>query len=81
MWRSIRRTGRWPSRTLQPNEAVGGEWVTTAHTWTSRAEHAPGRAPFAAVLIQAQPKGGDAFLVTLQELGGGMSTETESGQR
>jgi hypothetical protein len=59
----------------------GGAWSTTAHTWTAAAEHAPGRAPFAAVLIQAQPKGGEAFLVTLQELVGGMNTATESGQR
>jgi hypothetical protein len=65
-----------------PDErAQGGAWTTTAHTWTSPAEHAPGRAPFAAVLIQAQPKGGDAFLVTLQELVAGTTTTTESGQR
>ncbi|MCZ6918234.1 MAG: S8 family serine peptidase [Gemmatimonadetes bacterium] len=65
-----------------PDErGMGAQWATTAHTWTAPMEHAPGRAPFAAVLIQGQPKGGDAFLVTLQELVAGVATATESGQR
>jgi hypothetical protein len=59
----------------------GAVWSTTAHTWTAPAEHAPGRAPFAAVIIQGQPKGGDPFLIRLQELVAGATTTTESGQR
>ncbi len=57
--------------TDQPKEqAAGASWTTKANTWI--AGNIPtGRMPYAAVLVQAQPKGAEPFIVSLRELKGG----------
>jgi hypothetical protein len=56
------------SVTDQPKERGAGEsWVSRVNTWI--AGNLPsGRVPYAGLLVQAQPKGGEPFVVSLCEL-------------
>jgi hypothetical protein len=56
------------SATDQPKERGAGEsWVSQVNTWI--AGNLPsGRVPYAGLLVQAQPKGGEPFVVSLREL-------------
>ena len=52
-----------------------------AHTWVTEATHAPGREPFAVLMLQAQPKGAAPFVVSLRPLIASRSAETGSRER
>jgi hypothetical protein len=64
--------------TDQPKEREpGAAWVTRANAWLAATLPA-GRSPFAGVLVQAQPKGVDPFLVGLFELRGNLERASGS---
>ena len=60
---------------------VGDQWTAKAHTWVTEATHAPGREPFAVLMLQAQPKGAAPFVVSLRPLIASRSAETGSRER
>ena len=66
---------------LPQEHAVGAQWTASAHTWMAATEHAPGRAPFAALFVQGQPKDGEPFLVSLRELTASLSSDTGTNQK
>ncbi len=53
---------------LPEERKVGAQWNAMAHSWVSDAEHASGREPYPAVLVQGQRSEGDSFLVSVHEL-------------
>ncbi len=59
---------------VSEERAFGAEWTATAHAWISDAEHATGRAPYTAVLIQ----GPGSLVVGLHELSVGVATDVQS---
>ena len=66
---------------LPQEHAVGAQWTASAHTWMAATEHAPGRAPFAALFVQGRPKDGEPFLVSLRELTASLSSDTGTNQK
>ena len=62
----------------QSERAKGGPWSARANAW--QAALPAGRSAYPAVAIQVQPKGGDAFLLTVRELGGERERATPDGR-
>jgi hypothetical protein len=61
---------------LPQERSVGARWTAEAHTWVSAAAHASGRAPYAGLLVQGQPKGEEPYLVSLQGMAAILGSET-----
>ncbi|MGQ0647478.1 MAG: S8 family serine peptidase [Gemmatimonadaceae bacterium] len=67
--------------TDQPKErTMGASWAAKANAWLSGSMPA-GRMPYAAVMIQAQPKGAEPFSIGLRELVIGTERASGSGTR
>jgi hypothetical protein len=67
--------------TDQPRErSTGATWSARANAWVA-GEFPTGRAPYAAVLLQARPKGQEPFLVGLRELVDRVDRASGSGSR
>jgi hypothetical protein len=63
----------------QPKErAVGATWSTRANAWLT-GNVPTGRSPYAGLVIQAQPKGSDPFILGLFELRGTLERASGSG--
>ncbi len=67
--------------TDQPQErTAGATWTTRVNAWV--AGNMPvGRSPYAGVLVQAQPKGADPFVVAIRELKGNVTRASGSSER
>jgi len=66
--------------TDQPKDReIGARWSAKAQAWV--ASIPSGREPFAAVQVQAQPKGGTPFLIGLRELQAHVDRATGNGTR
>lgn len=66
--------------TDQPSDRnTGAVWKTKAHTWQSVLP--AGRSAYSAIGLQVQPKGGDAVLLRVHEIGGGAARATSESNR
>ena len=66
--------------TDQPKDReIGARWSAKGQAWV--ASIPPGREPFAAVQVQAQPKGATPFLIGLRELQAHLDRATGNGTR
>ncbi|MFN8570980.1 MAG: S8 family serine peptidase [Gemmatimonadaceae bacterium] len=64
--------------TDQPQErAAGANWSTKVNAWIS-GNVPSGRNPYAGVVVQAQPKGAESFIVAIRELKGGVTRASGS---